>query len=283
MKMKALLAVLLAFVCLGSFAQMTSGLDPQLLKMVVSVEQMDSPTNAHPIGTGFLINTPGNRIALVTAKHVILNGDGSLKPNLAYRFNNKQTSSDLYHDSDLQTLAGGWFVSTNADVACRFIYWSDNSDILAAPFDKLLYQTNLEVGAPLLILGFPMGQRSEKYAVPIARHAMVARSEPDDLMIDGFVFPGNSGGPVFYCPYLEIGTNSPFLKPKFLDEKRIVGVVVDYLTYTDVAVSPQTQRPRVSFEENSGLCHAVPADKIVELLNRPDVAAFERPMPAKLK
>ena len=180
MKMKALLALLLALICLGSSAQMTSGLDPEFLKMVVSVEQMDSPTNAHPIGTGFLVGTPSNHIALVTAKHVILNGDGSLKPNLAYRFNNKRTSSDLYHDIDLQAQAGVWYLSTKSDVACRFIYWSDNADILAAPFAVFLSQTNLEVGAPLLILGFPMGQRSEKYAVPIARHAMVARSEPEN-------------------------------------------------------------------------------------------------------
>jgi hypothetical protein len=39
-------------------------------------------------------------------------------------------------------------------------------------------------------------------------------------------------------------------------------MVVDYLSYTDVAVSQQTQRPRITFEENSGLASVLPTDYI---------------------
>ena len=112
-----------------------------------------------------------------------------------------------------------------------------------------------------------MGLRSERYATPIARSGIVARSGDGELILDAFIFPGNSGGPIVYVPPIKVG--GP-LSSTLINEERIVGIVTDYLPFTDVALSPQTKRPRVSFEENSGLCHAIPADKILEMLNQPD-------------
>ena len=81
------------------------------------------------------------------------------------------------------------------------------------------------------------------------------------------MFPGNSGGPVIYCPIIKLGVG---LTSPILGDERIVGVVVESVEYTDVAISPQTHRPRITFEENSGLSRAVPSDMILELFSRAD-------------
>lgn len=260
----------------SSFAQeKTSMFDPQLLKNVVSIEQCNSTnlplgcTNAHPIGTGFLLGSEdGSQTLLITAKHVILDGSGQIKPLLTYRFNERTNASDLLNDDLLAMNFGKWFISSNSDLACRFIPYLPNSDILVCPYGLLLSSKSVDVTAPVVILGFPMGLRSEHYATPIARHGMVARSYNGELVLDCFVFPGNSGGPVIYCPAIKVGAN---LTTTLVNSEKNIGVVVEYIPYVDVAISPQTQRPRISFEENSGLSIATPADRIIELLKRSDV------------
>lgn len=251
----------------------TSMFNASWLKCVVSIEQLDSPTTSHPIGTGFILQSPSNHLILVTAKHVILNDDGTLNPQLAWRLNEKTNVSDLISDQMQASLAGGWFISSNADLACRFITYAIGSDILSIPTTFLLPQKNLEVGANVLILGFPMGLRSEKYTTAIARRGIVARSDGDELMLDSFVFPGNSGGPVVYSPFVKFGAN---LTSPMINDERIAGMVIDYIPYTDVAISPQTKRARITFEENSGLSHAVTSDKMLELINRADFQALDQ-------
>jgi hypothetical protein len=251
----------------------TSVFNSAWLKSVVSIEQLDGPTNSHPIGTGFLLQSTNNHVILVTAKHVVLNVDGNLNAQLCWRLNEKTNASDLISDQFQTTLCGRWFLSSNSDLACRFISYANGSDIATIPVSLLLPQKNLDVGAHILILGFPMGLRSEKYATAIARNGIVARSENDELMLDSFVFPGNSGGPVVYSPLVKIGA---MLSSQLINDERIAGVVTDYIPYTDVAVSPQTRRPRITFEENSGLSHAVSADKILELINRADFQAMDQ-------
>ena len=48
----------------------------------------------------------------------------------------------------------------------------------------------------------------------------------------------------------------------------LLGVVRDFISYIDVAVSPQTHRQRVAFEENSGPAEVVPVDRITKLFQR---------------
>lgn len=272
---------ILTFVCVfmqlihWAFAEdgHTSMFNASWLKCVVSIEQLDSPTSSHPIGTGFILQSTNGHLILITAKHVILNGDGNLNTQLAWRLNQKTNASDLISDQFQATLTSGWFVSSNTDLACRFITFGNESDFAPIPTSLLLPQKNLEVGAHVLILGFPMGLRSEKFTTAIARGGIVARSDADELMLDSFVFPGNSGGPVIYSPYVKIGAN---LTSPMINDERIAGMVIDYIPYTDIAISPQTKRARITFEENSGLSHAVTADKILELINRADFQALDQ-------
>ena len=46
----------------------------------------------------------------------------------------------------------------------------------------------------------------------------------------------------------------------------LVGVVASYIPYRDVAVSQQTGRARVVFEDNSGLASVVPIQYLIDLI-----------------
>ena len=42
----------------------------------------------------------------------------------------------------------------------------------------------------------------------------------------------------------------------------MIGLVSSYVPYRDVAISNQTNRPRIIFEENTGLTNIIPVDDI---------------------
>lgn len=46
----------------------------------------------------------------------------------------------------------------------------------------------------------------------------------------------------------------------------LIGIVKGYVPYQDVAYSLQTMRPRITFEENSGLAAVHPVDYIQETI-----------------
>ena len=85
-------------------------------------------------------------------------------------------------------------------------------------------------------------------------------------MIDATVFPGNSDGPVLTRPEAVAITGT-----KTYRTSSLLGMVSGYVPYQDVAVSNQTKRPRVIFEENTGLALVVPADLVIELADRANV------------
>jgi hypothetical protein len=74
-------------------------------------------------------------------------------------------------------------------------------------------------------------------------------------LIDALVFPGNSGGPVITRPEL-----TSIEGTKRQNNAYLLGVVRAYVPYQDVAISQQTGRPRIAFEENSGLAEVIPMD-----------------------
>ena len=295
MRMQSSIHLVMLFVLMVSLlatrvkAQRTEGINSELLKTIVSVEQItgtntsDGTHQARSIGTGFLVGLPsaktnaaghaGFQIVLVTAKHVVTEANGTLKSHLAYRLNNRSANSDLVPELSMERYAGRWFFSTNHDVACRFIAIRD-SDVKTFSLDMFLRQQSIQPGAPAFIIGFPLGLRSESYTVPIVRRASVAFVDQVGLMVDGFTFPGNSGGPVVYSSFL--GNTVPIQRGGVISGDALIGLVSSSLNYTDVAVSQQTKRPRISFEENSGLTHVVPAEAIQSLLQRQDVTDFRK-------
>ncbi|MGD0017366.1 MAG: serine protease [Verrucomicrobiia bacterium] len=271
--------LLLSLITLGfssiTFGQLTSNFQEDWLKAVVSIEVASSPSNSQPVGTGLLVSTASNHVVLVTAKHVVTERNGSIRNGLAYRLNKKSNPSYLLNDSEIMQSLGNWLLSTNADLAMRFISWTDHqSDFKTLPAQGvMLAQTNVQAGAPIAILGFPMGLRSEEHSVPILRKGAIARSDPENLIADCFVFPGNSGGPVIYVPAVSFAGDL-FHNPLHNTQKWL-GIVSSEISYVERAYSSQTLHERAIFEENSGLCNVVPTERIQELMESDGFKAID--------
>lgn len=120
------------------------------------------------------------------------------------------------------------------------------------------------------ILGYPMGLVDPQRQYVIARSGSIARirdlldgdGRKSDFLVDVFTFPGNSGGPVILKPEIARihGTQS-------VDIPYVIGIVTGYVPYEDIAYSVQTQKPRVVFQENSGLTVVLPTEFIVQTID----------------
>ena len=130
------------------------------------------------------------------------------------------------------------------------------------------------------VLGFPMGQVGGERNYVIVRQGVLARvrdwlaGAAKEFLVDVTVFPGNSGGPVVTRPEATaIEGTLPNLKAN------LIGVVKAYVPYRDVAISRQTGRERIVFEENSGLTAVVPFDYVREAV-RLHMSSAAAPAPA---
>ncbi len=262
----------------GNPTQLTTFFNQLWLKAVVSIEQAVGSNKYQAIGTGFLVGTKNKHIILVTAKHVVTDKQGNTKKGLAYLMNLKDEKSKVVTDAKMKELGlGDWFIAEDADVAARFTGRFKTSDIATIDPEMFLKKESIQAGSPALTLGFPTGLRSKEYAIPVVRRAMVAIADAKRFIVDGFVFPGNSGGPVVYMPAFQIGN---IALNNYIQEQRLIGLVSSYIPYMDTAISLQTKRPRIIFEENSGLANVVPADAILKLIEREDMQALDKVIPS---
>jgi hypothetical protein len=249
----------------GSGEILTSTFNPQWLDTVISIEVSAKGMEPTPIGTGFLVNTKRKHVLVVTAKHVVEEPLSDNNIRIGYRLNTKGTGSIIVWEDDLQKKGyGTWEFSKNSDLACRFVGWPKTAQIVTMSEENFINTEQLNAGTPVLVLGFPLGLRSTEHTLPIARYGIVGRTDPNGIIADIFVFPGNSGGPVVYNPSLKLG---PIIRTKIISEEKLIGTVSSFIPYREPAISPQTKRVRVIFEENSGLANLVPVDRLRELLN----------------
>ncbi len=122
-------------------------------------------------------------------------------------------------------------------------------------------------GDEVFVLGFPMAMVGADRNFVIVRSGSIARvrdlldGSSKEFLVDATVFPGNSGGPVILKPETRSlpGTRAH-------DSAMLIGIVGAYLPYHDEAVSSQTGRRRVVFEENTGLSVVHPIDFVLEAI-----------------
>ena len=125
-------------------------------------------------------------------------------------------------------------------------------------------------GEDVHVLGFPIGVLSDQLfgperSYPVARRGSIAWIRPaldnvnTEFLIDAFIFPGNSGGPVFKPCRSTVGQGQ-------VETDCLIGMVKAYMPYTDSALSRQTGKVRVTFEENSGLAVVVPVESIQQAI-----------------
>ncbi len=112
---------------------------------------------------------------------------------------------------------------------------------------------------------------------PTYRNGYIAQKRHNrTLVFDGMQYPGNSGSPVFSKAHLIMDTDIRRVRERF------IGVVSSYIPYVDQAISPQTKRVRVTFEENTGLAIIHPVDVILEIIEQDDCKSMVSKFP-KLK
>ncbi|TAK11582.1 MAG: serine protease [Anaerolineae bacterium] len=129
-------------------------------------------------------------------------------------------------------------------------------------------------GERIFAMGYPMGLVGYDQNLPLVRMGIISRirdfldGKSKSIIIDSQIYPGNSGGPVFLDqkPFAE-NDLAPHIKPG-TQLTYLIGVVSGYIPYKETAVSIQSGKPRIEFQENSGLGIIVPAPYIVELINR---------------
>jgi S1-C subfamily serine protease len=216
-------------------------------------------------------------VYLITNRHVIANHNV-----ISVRLNPTRTSdqgqvfpSPMIDERGMPV----WFThkDANVDIAGARINWKllqdRGIDVNFIPNDtqaadtKKMQDVGVSAGDGTFVVGFPMNLAGQQRNYAIVRPGAIARmtdliqSAAATFLIDSHVFPGNSGGPVFLEPNaLAIqGTKSN-------NSAYLIGVVSDFIPYIDVAISAQTQRPRVTFEENSGLADVIPVDRINEAI-----------------
>lgn len=98
--------------------------------------------------------------------------------------------------------------------------------------------------------GVKLGERIS----PIIRSGTISIiNEDQTFYIDASAFPGNSGSPVFLKPSpIRFDENVISIGGDRLGG-RFIGIIGEYIPYQEVAISTQSGRPRVVFEENTGL------------------------------
>jgi len=218
---------------------------------------------------------------VVTNRHVIEEHAAATKGPLMVRFNLKSAAKEYEtplvmdgkptwhaHPNPLVDLA---VISIDANVlakdGARFDFFRSERDPLTRTKEQ---EIGLSEGDGVFVLGYPMGIVDGEQDYVIVRQGAIARiknmqDSPSvtTFLLDAFIFPGNSGGPVISKPELiSIQGSKPAIAQAYL-----LGVVQGFRPYVDVAVSSQTKRPRVTFEENSGLAEVIPAEYIQETID----------------
>lgn len=247
----------------GSVSQLVDQIK-QTKKTVIFLGEMNKEGNIEPRATAFLVAIK-NIFHLITAKHVVMEfKDG--------KFTGKFTDNNLLAVFNTKDGRIGWRsiteIKKNGLVNWVF-HQNEHVDIAVIPFPLDPQKDDVKVLPDTMFvtvdrifelydiyfLSFQPGIEIQDRIIPVIRSGTVSLINKDrTFYIDGFAFPGNSGSPVFLKP-----------SPIRFDEKggisvggdplggKFIGVIGEYIPYQEVAISTQTMRPRVVFEENTGL------------------------------
>jgi hypothetical protein len=239
---------------------------------VVFLGELDANGNPQYRATGFLIYVD-QIFHLVTAKHVVLeprNGGFTtnfLDNNMYVFFNEKSGQLGSRSISGVKTQYGvNWIFhdSDKVDIAViPFAIDTSKDDIRVIPETEFLTSDSLSELFDVYFMSFQPGVLSTAHISPVVRTGTISLFLTDrTFYVDAFAFPGNSGSPVFLKPSL-LGF-IPFVGGR---ENKFVGIVGEYLPYQEIAISTQTLKPRVIFEENTGLARVWSVEYIEQIIH----------------
>jgi len=294
-----------ALICaLAATAVFSDQIPPFFINCVVALGSFQVPAPGQPPqwhteASGFLYGVPADSetdpakhmysVFLVTNRHVLKN-----HTEITVRLNSQKLEDPVREfpvslkDADGREL---WTSHPNPAIDVSVIQLNGpflrdqglQSDFFASDqnvADKAkMKEIGLAIGDNIFVLGFPMGiSGTAQRNYVIARHGNIARindvldSGGTTFLIDAFVFPGNSGGPVVSVPNLTAISGT-----KAQDHAYLIGMVQGYLPYKDILASEQTGEARMISEENSGLAEVIPVDYINETIKDAQAAQAAQP------
>lgn len=249
------------------------------LNSVVAIGLVDKNKKKHWIGTGFVYAYFKKKVSdtqrnyafyIVTNKHVIQSKD-----SIIIRFNpvDNSPAKDFtvrltkgnsknwtgHHDSNIDVAVINFNIKLVQEQGMKVGYFRSEDHTLES---NQMKERGIFEGNYVYALGYPMGMVNTDRQYVIVRNGSIARirdlydNRSKEYIIDAFVFPGNSGGPVLSQPI--INSKNP--------TTNLIGIVKSYVAYKDVAVSKQTGRSRMVFEENTGLTTVIPVNYINETI-----------------
>lgn len=249
-------------------------------KTTVFIGEFNSKKEPVYHATGFLVAIK-NVFHLVTAKHVIMEIiDGKFTGKLIddkYQvfFNSKEgklLSRSLNEIKNQYKV--DWVYDNNPNIDLAMIPFAIDTlhdDVRVIPDDFFLSSDKIFEVYDVFFVSFQPGLQARNRINPLIRTGTVSlKNEDKSFFIDAFAFPGNSGSPVFLKPSF-IRSDNPGVVNLGGDPyaNKFIGVIGEYLPYQEIAISVQTQRPRVIFEENTGLSKVWSVEYINNIISSP--------------
>jgi len=242
----------------------------------IKSETKDNKEYAIPVpsATGFLVEID-NIYHLITAKHVIAD-----KVNNNYKIHDENMY--VFFNGKNKKLKKRSISKLKSKYKVEWLFHDDpNIDLAILPFPIDLKKDNVKVIPKeyflqdinkiyelydVFFLSYQPGIELRNKVQPIFRSGIISSIQSDDIIyIDASAFPGNSGSPVFIKPSgIRFDNNSMIIGNDPLGGK-FLGVISSYITYQDVAYSMQTKKPRIVFEENTGISKLITVNSIIEL------------------
>ena len=260
---------------------MSSWLMPDWEKTVVFIGQeilMSDKTVENQIGTGAIIQYNGI-FYIVTCKHVIFEQKDNVRENVFVAFNSKTGGVVKRKLKDIEKVFKiRWFIHKDPRVdlvVIPFGFDIQNDDIATIPENVFLPYGEIETADDIFLLGYQPGLPYKKMK-PIVRSGIISRVEGDNILyIDASVFPGNSGSPVLLRPSpIQLDKkNKSFNIGGAIHSGRLIGICSGYIPYEEIAISLQTGKPRIIFEENTGLSQVWSTDLIKEIFSQDEIKA----------
>lgn len=222
--------------------------------------------------TGFLLKVE-NIVHLTTARHVVIDPQTGqfIDSGMLAFFNLKDGGFGARSIGDLkQRFRVDWTFHEREDIDIAIMPFGLNpetDDVKTIPDELFLTPDRLSELYDIFFLSYQPGIDPGKRLSPVMRNGTISLINDDQTFyVDAAAFPGNSGSPVFVKPSavrfdeggIRIGSDP--LSGKF------VGLVGQYLPYREAAISAQTGRVRVVFEENTGLSKVWSVNFINEIL-----------------
>lgn len=242
-------------------------------KTVVFLGDINKEGNPRFYATGALVKVQ-NIYHLITAKHVVIDMEtGDFKDDKMLVFFNSKDGGIMRRpiENAKRDFDASWIFHTNPEVDVAIIPFAIDThkdDVLVIPDNLFLLSNNIFELYDIFFLSYQPGIEPKRKISPIFRSGIISIINDDkSFYIDASAFPGNSGSPVFVKPspitFNEKGVSigGDQLGGKF------IGIIGEYLTYQEVAISAQTGRARVIFEENTGLSKVWSVEFIKEIID----------------